>query len=190
MECITYNESEAWFAAIGVKIVKHRYISFSQRAVKRRCIFVSNLEIEASNLGHLCTQLIDWLPNGCKRMLWLRDWATYRPDPTLLFETIRRGCGENRHIIDAPGHLFEASAYDRRDYDTRTVQDHEANTLMWGFLFLMIACQLGGYLVAPNEDCIEVDDTSIAISSEDVAKIAEARTLAGRFNLKFHEQAA
>src|SRR5260370_8162590 len=150
MECITYNESEAWFAAMGVKIVKHRYISFSQRAVKRRCIFVSNLEIEASNLGHLCTQLIDWLPNGCKRMLWLRDWATYRPDPTLLFETIRRGCGENRHIIDAPGHLFEASAYDRRGYGNRAAHDHEANNLWCGVLFCIIAFHLLDYPTAPN----------------------------------------
>jgi hypothetical protein len=123
-------------------------------------------------------------------MLWFTNWATYQPDPTILFEAIRRGCNENRHIIDAPGHLFESSPYDRQDYDTRTKLDYEENTLMWGFLHLIIACQLGGYLVAPNGDCIEVDDTSLAISSEDSAKIAEARELVGGFNLKFHEQAA
>lgn len=190
MRCLTYSESETWFAAIGIKIAKYRYISFSQREAKRRCLFLPNLELGISHLGRLCTELVEWLPNGCERMLWLTNWATYQPDPTILFEMIRRGCNENRHIIDAPGHLFESSAYDREDYDSRTKQDHDENTLMWGFLLLMIACQLGGYLVAPNGDCIEVDDTSIAISSTEDSKIAEAHELAARFNLKFREQDA
>lgn len=190
MRCLTYAESERWFAAIGVKIIKYGYISFSRRPVNRRCMFVPNLALGASDLGRLATELVDWLPNGCERMLWLTNWSTFQPDPTFLFETIRRGCNENRHIVDAPGHLFESSAYDRRDYDTRTRRDHEENTLIWGFLFLMTACQLGGYLVAPNGDCIEVDDTSLAMSSTDDAKIVAARDLMNRFNLKFREQAA
>lgn len=190
MRCLTYSESEAWFAAIGIKIVEYRYTSFSQREAKRRCLFLPNLELDISSLGRLCTELVDWLPNGCERMLWLTNWATYQPDPTILFETIRRGRNEDRHIIDAPGHLFESSAYDRGDYDTRTKQDHEENALVWGFLLLIIACQLGGYLVTPNGDCIEVDDTSIALSSADDVKIAEAYQLAAGLNLKFREQPA
>jgi hypothetical protein len=187
MRCLTSTESEAWFTDIGVEIDRYGYISFSRRATKRRCIFLPNVVLDASNLGRLSTELVDWLPNGCERMLWLTNWSTYQPDPTILFETIRRGRNENRHIIDAPGHLFESSAYDRDDYDTRTKQDHEENTLMWGFLLLIIALQLGGYLIAPNGDCIEVDDTSIAISSTDDAKIRDAYALANRFGLEFRE---
>lgn len=190
MRCLTDTESEAWFAAAGIKIGKYRHISFPQGALKRRCLFLPNLELGISDLGRLCTQLVDWLPNGCERMLWLTNWATYQPDPTILFESLRRACDENRHIIDAPGHLFESSPYDRQDYDTRTKRDHAENTLIWAFLLLIIACQLGGYLVAPNGDCIELDDTSLSISSTDDTKIREAYELAARFDLKFHEQAA
>src|SRR6266436_7441253 len=177
MKCLTYSESQAWFAAIGVKIVNYRNISFPQSATKRRCIFLPNLELDASRVTSLSTQLVDWLPNACERMLWLKNWETYPPDQTMLFEAVRRGCQESRHIIDAPGHLFQSSQYDRKDYDTRTAQDHEENAVMWGLLLLMIMLNWDGYLVAPNGDCIEIGDMSIAISSSDDAKITEAHEI-------------
>jgi len=150
---------------------------------------VPNLELDISALGGFSISLVDWLSNGRERMLWLTKWADYQqPNSAILFETMRRGCNENRQIIDAPGHLFEYSANYSDNYETRTKKDHEENSLMWGFLLFMIPLQLGGFLVAPNGDCIEVDDTSIAISSVDEAKITQVRTLAGRFSLKFHEQ--
>jgi len=37
------------------------------------------------------------------------DWALYRPDEMALIDSIRRGSGEQRWLIDAPGHLFERS---------------------------------------------------------------------------------
>src|SRR6266481_9062935 len=136
MKCLTYAESEAWFADFGVEIVRYCHLSFSGWAAKRRCIFVPNIVLDASSLGRPSAELVDWLPNGCERMLWPTNWSTYQPNPTILFETIRRGCNESRHIIDAPGHLFQSSAYDRKDYETRTKQDHEENNLLWGFLLL------------------------------------------------------
>ncbi len=151
-------------------------------------MFLPSLELDVLRVASLATQLVDWLPNACERMLWLGSWETYPPDQTILFETVRRGCGESRHIIDAPGHLFQSSAYDRNDYETRTAEDHKENALMWGLLLLMITLDWDGYLVTPNGDCVSLGDTSIAIFSEDDAKIDEAYKIAARFNLKFHEQ--
>ena len=34
------------------------------------------------------------------------DWALYQPDEMALVASIRRGHDEERHLIDAPGHLF------------------------------------------------------------------------------------
>jgi hypothetical protein len=190
MRCLTDSESQRWFAAMDVKTGAHRRILFPQPAPKRMCVFVSSLQIEASDVTRFCTELVDWLPNGCERILWLRNWETYPPDQTFLFEAVRRGCKEGRRLIEAPGHLFESSKYDRRDYDTRTGRDHEENALMWGLLLLMIVLNWDGYLVAPTGECIELDDNSLAISSENEAKLAEAHALVERFKLKFKERAA
>lgn len=35
------------------------------------------------------------------------DWALYRPDEMALIQSLRRGSGEQRSLIDAPGHWFE-----------------------------------------------------------------------------------
>jgi hypothetical protein len=187
MRCLTYSESEGWFAAIGAEITKYRYISFQHGAGRPRLLLPA-LKLDVMGASSLATHLVDWLPSACERMLWLSNWETYPPDQTILFETVRRGCGETRHIIDAPGHLFQSSAYDRNDYDTRTPQDHEENGLLWGLLLLMITFNWDGYLVTPNGDCISLADTSIAIFSDDDAKIDEAYKIADVFNLKFQEQ--
>ena len=61
---------------------------------------------------------------------------------------------------------------------------------MWGLLLLMIVLNWNGYLVTPSTDCIALGDNSLAISSMDDAKIAEAYDITDRFNLKFREQSA
>ena len=185
MRCLTYAESEAWFASLGAKIIENDEVSFPQRAGNRRRMFLPNLVIDASKLMSLAINLVDWLPNGCERMLWLKNWETYPPGRMILFEAVRRGCQENRRLIDAPGHLFQSCPYDRDDYDSRTAHDHEENAIMWGLFLLMIVLNWDGYLVAPNGDCIELYDNAIVTSSTDDAKIRDANALANRFNLKF-----
>jgi hypothetical protein len=56
-----------------------------------------------------------------------------------------------------------------------------------GAPLLMITFNWDGYLVTPNGDCISLADTSIAIFSDDDAKIDEAYKIADVFNLKFQE---
>ncbi len=36
------------------------------------------------------------------------DWPVYQPDEMTLMDAVRRGHGELRRLIDAPGHLFES----------------------------------------------------------------------------------
>jgi hypothetical protein len=40
-------------------------------------------------------------------LLVFTDWALYRPDEMELIDSLRRGKGEKRWLIDAPGHLFD-----------------------------------------------------------------------------------
>src|SRR5258708_5175519 len=119
MKCLTYPESEAWFASFGVKKVEHRHLSFPQSERKERRVFTADFQIDAPRLTFFSLRIVDWLANGCHRMLWLRNWETYPANQTIFFERVRLGCNESRHIIEAPGHLFESSAYDTQDYDSK-----------------------------------------------------------------------
>jgi hypothetical protein len=40
-------------------------------------------------------------------LLVFEDWALYRPDEMALMTALRRGHGDERPLIEAPGHLFE-----------------------------------------------------------------------------------
>jgi hypothetical protein len=121
-------------------------------------------------------------------MLWLSNWETYPSNQIIFFETVRRGCKEDRHIIDAPGHLFESSAYDINDYESRTPDDEQENAVMSGLLLLMICFTWDGYLITPNQDCIILDDNCLTFCSWDDSKIEEAYELAAIFKLTFREQ--
>lgn len=42
-------------------------------------------------------------------LLVFTDWALYRPDEMALMDSMRRGHGEDRWLIESPGHLFAPS---------------------------------------------------------------------------------
>src|SRR5260370_27035278 len=152
MKCLTYAESEAWFASFGVKIIENRHLSFPVRARKERRMLITDFQIDAPRLIYFLDQLVDWLPNGRERMLWLTSWETYPVNQTIFFERVRRGCNENRHIIETPGHLFESSTHDREDYDNRTAYEHEENAIMAGLLLLVVCFNLVAGLVAQGRE--------------------------------------
>ena len=188
MKCLTYAESDAWFASFGVKIVENRSLSFPVRARKERRMFITDFQINATRLIYFSDQLVDWLPNGRERMLWLRSWETYPVNQTIFFERVRRGSNENRHIIEAPGHLFESSTHDREDYDNRTAYEHEENAIIAGLLILVVCFNWDAYLVAQGrEDYVRIQDNGIMLCSPNDSKIEEASAIARKFNQKFRE---
>jgi hypothetical protein len=62
--------------------------------------------------GHLTAftrSLFDGFGEFPGALLVFTDWDHYRPDEMTLIQSLRRGCGERRWLIDAPGHLFEVT---------------------------------------------------------------------------------
>jgi hypothetical protein len=183
MKCLTYVESEEWLAASAVKITEHRQLAFPTEKRKARRTLIVSLPKEPLRIGLFSDQLMDWLPNGCGRMLWLSTWRTYPPNQPILFKTVRRGCGESRHIIDAPGHLFELSAYN--GYENRTPRDVQENAILAGFVLLMICFDWEGYIVTQNhDDYILLGDAYIEFFSTSGEKVKEASSLAEKFHLE------
>lgn len=188
MKCLTYAESDAWFGSFSVKIIENRSLSFPVRARKERRMLITDFQIDAPRLIYFLDQLVDWLPNGRERMLWLRSWETYPVNQTIFFERVRRGCNENRHIIEAPGHLFESSTHDRKDYDNRTAHEHEENAIIAGLLMLVVCFNWDAYLVAQGrEDYVRIQDNGIMLCSPNDSKIEEASAMARKFNQKSRE---
>ncbi len=188
MKCLTYAEAEAWFASFGVRISEHYSLSLPPRVSTERRIFIPNLQIDSTRLAFFSVQVVDWLANGCQRMLWLSNWETYTSNQAIFFERVRLGCNENRHLIEAPGHLFESSSYDRGDYDSRTAIDHQENAILSGLFLLMVSFNWDGYLVAQNQcDYVMLRDRGVMFFSPHDSKIDEAIALSKRFGQKFRE---
>ena len=53
----------------------------------------------------LSRRLAQWIQNR-DILLWVTSWAQYTPEEMEMFSDFRQGFGEQRHLIDAPGHLF------------------------------------------------------------------------------------
>ena len=161
MKCLTYDESQKWLASMGVRIDENRNLWFSKEQEK----IMSTMPKRALTLNFFSARLTDWLPVDFSRMLWLSSWETYPPDQFILFGKTRLGCGESRTPIEAPGHLFESST-------------EEEKAIMTGLIFLIMAFNWEGYIVAKNHnDYIYLGDEHIVFSSADGNKMAEASKL-------------
>ena len=129
------------------------------------------------------SSIVDWLPNGCSRMLWLYKWLTYPPDQIVVFENLRRGCGESRHIIDAPGHLFESSKY--RNYESKTDCDIQEDSVLAAMALLMVSFDWEGYIITDRSDAhILIGDEYLEFFSLDHDKIQQIEKIANSYDLK------
>jgi hypothetical protein len=105
-------------------------------------------------------------------MLWVSNWETEPPEPLVLFEKVRAGCGERRTLIDAPGHLFEAS-------------DLHDGAVLTGLSLLVFAFGWEGYIVSEQQsEFVFFGDEHIVFSSVDANKMNEIPDLLKSFDLK------
>ena len=117
-------------------------------------------------------------------MLWLKKWETYPSNEIIFVETVRIGCGESRHIVDAPGHIFEIGEFDGRNYESGMLQDNPKNAVLSGFILLIMCFDWDVYILSKSSlDYIYLGDQRILFSSINKDKIQEAETLLHKFNL-------
>src|SRR5256885_17212857 len=106
MKCLTYDESQKWLALKNVRIDENRNLWFAREQER----IMMTTPKRALAMHCFSEQLTDWIPSGSNCMFWLSNWSTDPPNQLALFELVRFACGEPRHIIDAPGHLFDLKA--------------------------------------------------------------------------------
>ena len=67
---------------------------------------------DARAQGLLARDLVTWVGEFETALFWLSDWPFCKPDEMAIISGLRRAHGEQRRLIDAPGHLFEFSERD------------------------------------------------------------------------------
>jgi hypothetical protein len=172
MKCLTFEESQNWFSSSGVRIDENRNLRFRREHER----IMTTMPKGASALSHLSTRLADWIAGDAGRILWLSNWETYPAERLIQFETMRLGCGEPRHIIDSPGHLFEQST-------------EQENAVLAGLIFLIMTFNWEGYIVPQNQDeFVYLGDEYIVFSSGTTAKFKEVTDIVSTFHLKLIEE--
>jgi len=102
MKCLTSNECSDWLRQRG--IIELPYVNNRQ---------LMCLQFESPRDPRKLTAFVRWLfgtfgefPGA---LLQFTDWNTHNADETALFSSLRRIHGEQRALIDAPGHLFTST---------------------------------------------------------------------------------
>ena len=62
---------------------------------------------EARKQANLARALVEWLGPFDAALVHATDWPFYKPDEMAIVDSLRRGHGDRRRLIDAPGHIFE-----------------------------------------------------------------------------------
>lgn len=101
MKCLTLIECSEWLR-------ERRIIDapYSREEPMEAYGFQFEPPIKPSRLTAFTRQLVGVSGEFPGALVVFTDWALYRPDEMALVDSLRRGHGEHRRLIDAPGHLF------------------------------------------------------------------------------------
>jgi hypothetical protein len=82
---------------------------YSQPTATDNFCFQFELPVKASRLTAFTRWWFHTFGEFSGALFVFTDWALYRPDEMALVDSLRRGHGERRALIDAPGHLFSSA---------------------------------------------------------------------------------
>jgi hypothetical protein len=182
---LSQDESKEWLGSFAVSINSSRALIFPHDARRATRNLITQLPENPLKLTNFLERVVDWLPRGGERFLWISDWTTYPPHPLAFFETVRHGCGERRHIIDAPGCLFESDS----GSVNQEFSDVPDTATLIGFSLLVASFNWQAYLVTKHAaSCVHLGDDFISFSTADDSKFDEVFTLAHKFELKINKK--
>jgi hypothetical protein len=180
MRFLTSEAAQQWLAPINAAIGKDRVISFGRNHEGRVLRLDAEYPKTPRQITYFVERAVDWLPREHERLLWLSDWETYPPHPLKFFELVRLGCGERRHIIDAPGGIFNP---DRGPKDQESSAEPDTIPLI-GFVLLLMDFDWAGYLVsqdAASASFICFNDEIVSFSTLNPTALDDARQMCGQF---------
>jgi hypothetical protein len=168
MKFQTYEESRTWLEKQGARIDGNRNVWFGENRPR----IMATAPTRISALKHFSSRVIAWVSSQTARMFWVSNWETEPPEPLVLFEKVREGCGERRPLIEAPGHVFEDS----------NLQDDE---ILTGLSLLVLAFGWEGYLVSERQSqFVFFGDEHIVFSSVAGNEMDEVPDLLKSFDLR------
>jgi hypothetical protein len=181
MRFLSQEESMEWLKTFDVTVDPTRRLHFRDSVRTATQNLVMKFPDKPLQLTYFLERVADWLPRRRERFLWMSNWATYPPHPLQFFETVRSGCGERRHIIDAPGLLIES---DDGPQDQEFSEAPNTSTFV-GFVLLVVNFNWQAYLIASNETShVYLGDEFISFSSKDEKKLKEVFELAKSYKLE------
>jgi hypothetical protein len=101
MKCFTSSEGSEWLRERAITEAP-----YSQDDPAEAYCFQFEPRTRPSRLTALMRALFDTFGEFPGALLVFNDWPLYQPDEMALMDSLRRGHGEHRSLIDAPGHLF------------------------------------------------------------------------------------
>lgn len=101
MQCFTPDQCSEWLRERG--IIESPYLT--DEANDSFCLQFEPPQ-KSSRLTAFTRSLFDGFGEFPGALVVFTDWALYRPDEMALVDSMRRGYGEQRSLIDAPGNLF------------------------------------------------------------------------------------
>ena len=108
MKCITNRECLEWLEEHAIDASTPE--GWPEMVGDYEVLFAAPRDAHAQGL--LARDLVAWVGAFKTGLFWLRDWPFYKPDEMAVISGVRRGHGEQRRLIDVPGHMFEASERD------------------------------------------------------------------------------
>lgn len=168
MKCLTRDESQKWLEPLKVTINSNWELMFPSEQQKVMMTFPK----EAPALNFFSARLGRWLTRGSDRLLWLSHWDTCPRYPMHFFEAIRSRGGEQRHIIEAPGHVF-------------TALDRSETALMSGLMFLVLSFRWEAFIVSQNPaEFVYLGDQCVICSSPIPQKMKRVEAIMTTFGVR------
>ena len=99
MQCFTPSECSDWLRQRSI-------IEFPYGTNRQAMTLQFEPPRSARKLTAFTRQLFDAFGEFSGALLQFTDWHTHNPDEMALIGSLRRSHGEQRWLIDAPGHLF------------------------------------------------------------------------------------
>lgn len=187
MRCITPAEFEELFGKDGFAV--HSNIDYWRHGLSLRGEIASQyVRVEGrpvpdvNRLAYFAQELGRWLPTRRRRLLWISAWNHFWPSAHALFEAARRGMGETRPLLDAPGHLFDAHDYDNQDRTEIPPGQHRDVSLLVGLMSLVMINNWDAWLLAEGStDRVEFWEGNVLLYSDDERRRDEAEALLKAF---------
>ncbi len=120
-----------------------------------------------------------WLPGDGFRLVWVdHDEAGLFPNISPLLHAARRGAGEARSVIEAPGHLFDAAPWHACDEEDVPEAQRQDVQIMAGILGLMLLDGWDGWLIGEGTfDRVELWEGNVFFYSRSGTQMDAAREL-------------